>query len=229
MEKTPRLLLWDIDGTLIQSGHAGEAALKRVATERFGDDFTLEGIEIAGRTDKGIVRQILQKRKVAATSEAIASILDSYVGYLRDELPKREGCVLPGVREILEHTAAQPHLTNALLTGNIVRGAQLKLEHYGLWQYFAFGAFADDHHDRNQLGPFAHRRARETTGHDFAPDRVDVIGDTEHDIACGKAFGARTVAVATGSRSRAELVRHGPDFCFADLASAKEVMNQLGW
>ncbi len=229
MEKPPRLLLWDIDGTLLNSGRAGVFALRRASAERFGGNEDLEGIEIAGRTDSGIVRQLFQKHHVEMTDAAIASFLDRYLDFLQEELPARKGSVLPGVGELLERTATRPGLTNALLTGNIARGAQLKLEHYGLWHYFAFGAFADDHHDRNQLGPFAHRRAREKTGTDFAPNRIDVIGDTEHDIACGKAIGARTIAVATGSFSRDDLVRHTPDFSFENLADVDEVIAQLDW
>src|SRR5205807_8740342 len=103
-----------------------------------------------------------------------------------------------------------------ILTGNLERGAKLKLEHYDLWRFFAFGAFADDHPDRNELGAFALSRAQQTTGIDFAPEQVDVIGDTGHDIACGKAFGARTIAVATGSWSRQRLTQCEPDSLFDD-------------
>ncbi len=117
----------------------------------------------------------------------------------------------------------------ALLTGNLQQGARLKLQYYGLWDFFEFGAFADDHHDRNQLGAFARERAQTRHGHDFDAADIDVIGDTKHDIACGKAFGARTIAVATGSWSRERLQMCAPDFLFDDLADTDEVIKKLGW
>lgn len=227
--ETDRLLLWDIDGTLIDSGHAGIFALKRASAERFHVKEELDGIEIAGRTDSGIVRQLFTKHGVSITDENVAAFLDIYLGFLKEELPAREGRVLPGVLELLERTAAQGHIVNGLLTGNIARGAQLKLGHYGLWKFFGFGAFADDHHDRNQLGAVAHARAQENTGREFLPERVDVIGDTGHDIACGKAIGARAIAIATGSWSREKLAAAGPDFLFDDLSQVDKVIARLDW
>ena len=134
----------------------------------------------------------------------------------------------PGIVELLERLEKRPHTTLGLLTGNLARGAQLKLEHYALWKHFPFGAFADDHHDRNELGMVACARALEHTGWQFAPSSVDIIGDTEHDVACGKAIGARTIAVATGSRTREELARAEPDFIFDDLSQTNEVIANSG-
>ena len=223
-----RLLLWDIDGTLISTGAAGQRAIARATAERFaGGD--LNGVEIAGRTDIGIAHQILTKYNAPVTDESVRSLLDLYVELLADELPRGKGRVLPGVLELLQHAAKAPDTTLGLLTGNLERGAKLKLEHYDLWRFFAFGAFADDHHDRNELAAFALSRARETTGINFPAAQVDVIGDTGHDIACGKAFGARTIAVVTGSWSREQLAGHHPDFLFDDLAKVDEVIQTLGW
>jgi phosphoglycolate phosphatase-like HAD superfamily hydrolase len=223
-----RLLLWDIDGTLISTGAAGHRAIGRATAARF-DGGDLEGVEIAGRTDLGIGRQILSKYGTPVTDASVHSFLDLYLEFLAEELPRSKGRVLPGVLELLEDSVAKPDITLGLLTGNLERGAKLKLEHYDLWRFFAFGAFADDHHDRNELGAFALTRAREATGIDFAAEQVDVIGDTGHDIACGKAFGARTVAVATGPWSREQLTPHEPDFLFDDLANVDEVKRKLGW
>jgi len=172
---------------------------------------------------------ILNKHRISATNENIASFLDTYVHFLSRELPRRPGQILPGVFELLKKLKTRPHLILALLTGNVSRGAQLKLEHYGVWHFFEFGAFADDHHDRNQLGSFAQARAREKHGDEFEADQIDVIGDTPHDIECGKAFGARTVAIATGSWPRPELAAHRPDFLFDDLSNVDEVIHILGW
>jgi phosphoglycolate phosphatase len=224
-----RLLLFDIDGTLIHSAGAGVQALKLALAERFGVKDDLEDIEIAGMTDSGIVANILKKHEIATTNENIAAFLDSYVHFLPLELPRRAGQLLPGVLELLEKLKVRPNVVLALLTGNISRGAQLKLEHYGVWHFFEFGAFADDHHDRNELGPFARARAREKHGQVFDVAQIDVIGDTPRDIACGKALGARTIAIATGTWAREKLSTHQPDFLFDDLANVDEVIATLGW
>jgi phosphoglycolate phosphatase-like HAD superfamily hydrolase len=224
-----RLILWDIDMTLVNTGAAGQHALVRATIEWFGGDGDLSGVEIAGRTDRAIARQIMQKFGRPETDENVDAFLDRYVALLPEELPKRHGRVLPGVRELLEDLARQPDKTLGLLTGNLQRGAQLKLAHYDLWHFFPFGAFADDHHDRNQLGPCAVRRGTAHAGCDFAARQVEVVGDTGHDIACGKALGARTIAVATGSWSRERLAECQPDFLFDDLANVNEVKRILGW
>jgi len=224
-----RLLLWDIDGTLINSGAAGVHALIRATIERFGGDGDLTGVEIAGRTDTSIAHQILEKYGEPVTDDRVNALLDAYVRLLPEELPRRNGRILPGIRAIVQGSSQQPNIALGLLTGNLRRGAELKLGHYDLWQFFPFGAFADDHHDRNALGPCALTRAIEKTATQFAPDHVDVIGDTGHDIACGKAIGARTIAVATGSWSRDRLAAYHPDFLFDDLSNVDEVKKTLGW
>jgi phosphoglycolate phosphatase-like HAD superfamily hydrolase len=225
----PRLLLWDIDGTLISTGAAGHRAIERATAQRFGGNGDLDGVEIGGRTDSSIARQTLTKYGEPITEESLSSFLDLYLELLAQELPRSQGRVLPGILEILERLEAQPNTALGLLTGNLRRGAQLKLKHYQLWRFFSFGAFADDHHDRNELGAFALTRAREGTGKDFLPAQVDVIGDTGHDIACGKAFGARTIAVATGSWSREQLAADAPNFLFDDLSKVDDVIATLGW
>jgi phosphoglycolate phosphatase len=227
--KETRLLLWDIDGTLINSGGAGVRALQLAGTEQFGIEEDLQGIEIAGRTDSGIVRQILAKRGSPLTDENVRMFLDRYVKFLARELPLCKGRVLPGILELFSRFEARPDITLGLLTGNVARGARLKLDHYGLWKFFAFGAFADDHHDRNELGAVACARAFEKTGRQFRGGNVDVIGDTGHDIACGKAIDARTIAVATGSWPRERLAKCEPDFLFDDLSKVAQVVATLSW
>lgn len=224
-----RLLLFDIDGTLIQSGGAGIFALQRVLADRFHIEDDLRDIEIAGMTDSGIVINILKKHDIPPTTENVAAFLDSYVHFLSLELPQRVGSLLPGVLDLLEKLKERPRVVLALLTGNVARGARLKLEHYGVWHFFEFGAFADDHHDRNELGPFARARAQEKHGQEFSAAQIDVIGDTPRDIECGKAIEARTIALATGTWSRAKLAAHHPDFLFDDLSNVDEVIRTLGW
>ena len=224
-----RLLLFDIDGTLINSGGAGLAALRDVLRDQFGIADDLEGIEIAGRTDSGIVHQILRKIGIVPNESNTTRFLEQYVGLLARELPRCEGRILPGIEELLRRLREQTETVLALLTGNVERGAKLKLEHYGLWHFFEFGAFADDHHDRNELGAFARQRAREKHGIEFQSAAIDVIGDTPHDIACGRAIGARTIAVATGSFSHEQLALCRPDIVLEDFSRVDAAMKDLGW
>jgi len=222
-----RLLLFDIDGTLVNTGGAGVEALKLIMHHRFGAKDDLRDIEIAGKTDRAIIHDILRKYQVEPTEENIASFAEEYIHRLPLSLSRSRGRVLPGIQSLLERLKPQPNIVLALLTGNLQQGARLKLQHYGLWDFFEFGAFADDHHDR--LGAFARERAQRKHGHDFDAADIDVIGDTNYDIACGNAFGARTIAVATGSWSRERLQACSPDFLFDDLADTDEVIKKLGW
>ena len=197
--------------------------------KQFGISDDLRGVEIAGKTDTGIVHQILRKQNIPVDDETTAAFLDLYVDCLARELPQRKGTVLPGVEELLGRLRARSQNVLGLLTGNLKRGAKLKLLHYGIWDFFEFGAFADDHHDRNALGPFAQRRAREKHLIDFAAAEIDVIGDTPHDIACGKAIGARTIAVTTGNFTRAQLAEYQPDRIVDNFSEVAPVMIDLGW
>lgn len=222
-----RLLLFDIDGTLLTSGGAGEHALRQAMRVRFGIEEDLSGIVLAGATDGAIAREMLLRRGISDTAENMASLLDGYLHELKAGLPMHPGRLLPGILPLLEALKARPDCVLGLLTGNLAKGAELKLGHFGVWDYFEFGAFADDHHDRNHLGPFARARAAEIHGEEFPPDRIYVIGDTPRDIGCGKAFGARTVAIATGNYSLDELLAHGPDHAFADLSDTAAVIRAL--
>src|SRR5256714_13709055 len=172
-----RLLLWDIDGTLISTGAAGQRAIGRATAARFeGGD--LDGVEIAGRTDLGIGRQILSKYGVPVNDASVHAFLDLYLELLAEELPLGQGRVLPGVLELLEDAATKPDITLGLLTGNLERGARLKLERYDLWRFFALGAVAPDHHPRNKHRALAPSPARATPRTAFVGAPTDGIGDT---------------------------------------------------
>ncbi len=222
------LFLFDIDGTLISSGGAGEHALRLTVEELFNDKNGLDRIEIAGRTDQSITHALFAKYGVEATPEAITGLLDRYLTHLAEQLPQKQGRVLPGILPLLDALKARPHVALALLTGNLERGAQLKLTHYGLWEYFDFGAYADDHGDRNQLGPVAQTRARAHHGVEFPPERIYVLGDTPHDITCGRAIGAKTVGIATGIYPMEALASYRPDFVYQDLSDVERVLREIG-
>ena len=212
-----KLLLWDIDGTILHTGKAGETALGHAMQKLHGVNRGLQGLEIAGRTDRWIVEQLLARDGFPRGEREIARFLDAYVEQLAEELPRRQGGLHPGILGILEEAHRRPDLVQGLLTGNIEKGARLKLSRYGVNHYFEFGAFADDSAIRNELGPHAKRRARDRHGEEFPPERIYIIGDTPHDVACARAIGAKAIAVATGSFSRKQLEACGADAVFTDL------------
>ena len=222
------LFLFDIDGTLIASGGAGEYSMRLAVKEMFGVEDGLGGVEIAGRTDHLITENVFKKFGVQWTPERATEFLDLYLSHLAVELPRKKGRLLPGIVELLDALKARPSVAMALLTGNLERGAEIKLSHYGVWNYFEFGAYADDHADRNRLGPFAQARAEERHGVVFPPEHIFVLGDTPHDITCGRAIGAKTVAIATGGCTREQLAAHQPDFLFDDLSDVAGVLAALG-
>jgi phosphoglycolate phosphatase-like HAD superfamily hydrolase len=225
MAKT--LLLWDIDGTLLASGGAGIRAFDQALQEEFGVNGSLEHIAWAGRTDGWIAARVLESFGLLPTPANVTRLIDGYLARLPPELD-RTGAVLPGVAAILEAGHHHPEVVQGLLTGNVERGARVKLGHYDLWRYFAFGAFADDSTERNELGPHALRRAAAHAGADFAPERVWIIGDTIHDINCARVIGARALAVTTGHNSRADLVAQSPDHLLDSLDPPQAFWAALG-
>ncbi len=219
------LLLWDIDGTLVCTDRAGERSLLLLIREFYGRDLGDKlPVTLQGRTDTSIARDIFKFLGIAWTPEEEKRFTEGYVARLPITLPAGKAKLHPGIKEALDAVHAHPEIHQGLLTGNQKEGARLKLEHLGIWQYFEFGAYANDSHIRDELGPFALARAKEKLGIDFPPERVFIIGDTPHDVACGKAIGAKTIAVATGSFSVAELEACNPTHTFADFSDTAALL-----
>jgi phosphoglycolate phosphatase len=213
-----KLILWDIDGTLIVSGRAGIFALTKAFANLHGRTPDLGKIEVSGRTDQWIAGQVLEQQGLAASPENIHAYLEAYLQVLPEEIRAREGRVLPGIVTLLDILHGRADIAQGLLTGNLQRGARIKLGHYRVWHYFEFGAYGDDSPWRNELGPHALRRAQQKHAVEFAPANTFVIGDTPHDIECGKAIGAKTIGVATGRFTVTELLSHQPTAVFANFA-----------
>lgn len=216
------LYLFDIDGTLVDTGGAGMAALEEATREIFGA--AGPPLDLAGATDLGIVIGIHEHFSLEPTPERINAYLTVYQQRLDWNLAHGgfPGRVLDGVGDLLGELAARDHATVGLLTGNIAGGAASKVRHFGLASYFAFGAYGCDHADRNRLGPIALERAAAHAGRRFSPEETWVIGDTPKDIACAKAIGARCLAVATGRFPTEELAAHGADMVVETLEHALE-------
>jgi phosphoglycolate phosphatase-like HAD superfamily hydrolase len=203
------VLFWDIDGTLLTTGRAGVLAWEGAAAEVGGRPVDFRNLQTAGLTDYQIGVRILDHLALEATDERLGDLVRRYEELLPGNLPKRQGRVLDNVREILEHVETErPDVVSYLLTGNTRDGAKAKLTHYDLQKHFSDGAFAADPSDRANVARAALAMAARL--HGSTADDVVVIGDTPHDIRCGQAIGARTLAVASGEYSLSELRSHGP-------------------
>jgi len=213
-----RLVLFDIDGTLIHSGGAGEKAFAEVCKMEFDAPEGTSGLRFAGRTDTSIVREFFLLHQIEPSAENFKRFFDCYVFWLDQKLTQMRGRVLPGVFEVINRLRAlrKPPLLG-LLTGNIRLGAEIKLRHYQLWDNFLIGGFGDDHEERNCIAGVARDRGQIKLGQKLQGDQIVVIGDTPLDIECGKAINAKVLAVATGNYQRTELAAQKPTWCVETL------------
>lgn len=203
---TPRVaLFWDVDLTLLSTGRAGLYAFEDALEEVTGIRADLSQLSTPGMTDHGVAKLVLAQAGVEADPELIERLLGEYEGRLPENLPKRQGRVLEGIREVLEDLREREDVRSYLLTGNTASGAKAKLTHYGLDEFFpdGQGAFCIDHGSRSDIA----RRALPLAE---GAEQIYVIGDTPADVECGKAIGARTIAVASGWHSPAELSATDP-------------------
>jgi phosphoglycolate phosphatase len=225
-----KLILFDIDGTLILSGGAGIRAMAAAFEETFGERDAFAGVPMPGRTDQLILADALAKYARDLDDNTLARFRASYDGWLRREIQKpgpRKG-ILPGVRELLEALRPRHDVFMALLTGNFEEAARIKLDYFGLWGYFACGAFGSDARGRNDLVAVAVERANACGLPQLAPRDVLVVGDTPLDIACAQAAGAYAVGVATGSHDIETLRASGADAVFEDLTDDRAFLALLG-
>ena len=237
-----KTILFDIDGTLILTGGAGQRAF----AQTFADDFGVPEISVqvafAGRSDRAISRDLMLAHDIEPSESNWQRFREGYLGRLPEALRKGSGRVLPGVLPLLERLAEFPiHL--GLLTGNIREGAEQKLTHYNLWHRFAFGGYGDDHFDRNDIAATAlaaarqHSRNRSTLlltspreiegKQPHHAETVIVIGDTANDIRCARAIGAIAVGVATGHTSTTELANENPDLVIETLEDTDVLLDWI--
>lgn len=224
-----RLVLFDVDGTLLSSGKRGLAAFSEALRRTFGTDGDVAGYRFEGKLDPVIVHELMSAAGIpeAVVAERREAALSLYLDLLEAALAAEPPALKPGAGELVSRVSSAPHAVSALLTGNVRRGARIKLTAAGLWDRFLFGVFGDEAWRRVDLGPIALARALERTGREFSPAETVVVGDARADVECARAIGARSVAVATGRTSAEELRAAGADVVFsdfADVASACEAI-----
>jgi phosphoglycolate phosphatase len=224
------LLLFDIDGTLLLSGGAGIRAMTRAFEDVFKVRDAFEGSDVAGRTDRFIISSALTKAGLSDTPEQHDRFREAYVPLLREEIlrpPTGRYGLMPGIESLLDALRAQASVHFALLTGNYESAAYVKLGHFGIEDFFAWGAFGEESAERDELARIALRRAQTRGVPSRAREQSVVIGDTPHDVACARAIGARILAVATGNYSEDDLRSAGADVTLPNLSDTDQVLRAL--
>jgi phosphoglycolate phosphatase-like HAD superfamily hydrolase len=227
-----RLLLWDVDGTLVRAGDLG-AAVFDVALQAVLGTRPAARVRMSGKTDPQIVREYLQQMEVPETPELVEAVLRSIEGHLAVAAAEGEliagGSACPGTADVLALLAGDARVVSTLLTGNIAPNALVKVAAFGLdrWLDLSLGAYGSDEEDRNLLVPVALRRLADERGVRLAPADAWVIGDTPRDLECARVAGARCLLVATGRYAVGELAELGADALLGDLSDPPAVVKLL--
>ncbi|MCT4604823.1 MAG: HAD hydrolase-like protein [Marinisporobacter sp.] len=217
------LMVWDIDGTLINSGGCGRDAMEKTFYKLFGLEKAFENVNMAGRLDAMIVEDALLKHTIKAIDKKL--FFDTYCEILKEILQGKDYIeILPGVKNILEHSSKEHNFFHALGTGNIERGARIKLKVHELNGYFQVGGFGDHRVERWEIIQKAIDLAQKVQGIKYAKKNIYVIGDTKLDIECAKILGIKSIAVATGSYSAEKLAQYAPDYLLESLENKTEFL-----
>ena len=223
-----RIILFDIDGTLIRGGPAKHSFVDAMV-ETYGMPGDFERVSFAGKTDPQIARELLAGAGIGHTQilDGLDLLFERYLVNLEARLPADPVTVLPGVPELLDALDDVDDVGVGLLTGNVVGGARLKLSSGDLWERFTFGSYGSDHSERDELPAIAIQRARDLWGERVAAEHAVVVGDTPKDVQCGRVGGTRTLAVATGGFTIAELATHEPDHLLENMRDTERVVELL--
>jgi phosphoglycolate phosphatase len=223
-----RIILFDIDGTLVSGGPA-KHAFETAMVETYGTAGDVAGMSFAGKTDPQIARELLsgagfEQRHI---DERMPMLWERYLGYLSEGLGSHPMRVLAGVRELMDALGTVEDVALGLVTGNIAGGARLKLESAGLWERFVIGGYGSDSEDRDLLPGIALERARSHWRVPLPAHEAVIVGDTPRDVGCGRAGGTRTLAVATGHFSTTDLAAAGADHVVEDFTATERVLELL--
>jgi len=222
-----KFILFDIDGTIMDSGGAGTRAMDTAFMELFSVRNAFQTISMAGKTDMQILREGCELHSIDYSDGVIPEFYRIYARCLKENMNSAGGHVKPGIREALRLLHSKEECILGLLTGNIEEGARIKLDFFGLNEYFNIGAFGNDDEDRDRLLPIAVDKLFKSNSLHVSFSDCIVIGDTPRDISCSKPYGAFSVAVATGPYSSSTLSEAGADVVLNDLADTKALMSIL--
>lgn len=222
-----KVCLFDIDGTLVSTSGAGKAALEAALMTIFGLAEIRGKVTYSGRTDLAITFDLLQMHELPDDAVSRQRLHQEYLRQLPKFLAQKTGKVLPGIAGLLDELASQEHIHLGLLTGNLHAGAKVKLGHFDLMKYFAFGGFGDVHLHRDDVARSALAATQTHLQRSVEPESVWVIGDTPLDVQCARAIGANVLAVATGMHPIDELASTKPDLLMQDLSDASPLLDAL--
>lgn len=225
-----RLVLFDIDETMISSDGAGRRAIGKALANLFGGDISTRKVNMSGKTDPQILTEILRhcQMEEAEIQRRIDEILEIYITLLQAEIDRSNSYIIhKGIPELLEHMHGEEGFYLGLLTGNIEKGARMKLEPFGLNRYFPIGAYGSDSASRMDLPEIAADRGKSHFKIDFRPQDVTIIGDSIYDVQCARGYGAKSVAVNTGSTDKELLLEENPDYFFEDLSALDSVIEAI--
>jgi phosphoglycolate phosphatase-like HAD superfamily hydrolase len=228
-----KLVLFDIDGTLLTAGRAPRRAISRALEEVYNISDYLDGISrssFAGKTDPEIIRSILTKNQYPPSDfeSKLPTFFECYTEALREEMQgERKARLHPGVKELLQDLKSSGEACLGLLTGNIYDCAMIKLSHFGIDSFFITGSFGSDSSDRGKLPDIAVKRVFEETGEMYQSKDVVIVGDTFDDLTASRKYGAKTILVATGFYPYEDLAEAGPDYVFQDFSNPFEVVEAI--
>lgn len=224
------VILFDIDGTLVRCGGAGGQALCAALSAEFSVA-EVEPVELHGRTDLGIVNELLERHGLEPNSENRQRLLNHYFELLPDHLQQKQSlnlaCVLPGVVSLLDSVCDHGAVLNGILTGNMPASARIKLEHFSLWDYFEMGIFGDLTHHRPSMAEPAMEAIAEHCGSRVCGDSIVIVGDTPLDAELAKAMGARCLCVLTGGFDQRALLEAGADRVVPDLSETQDILSWI--
>lgn len=224
---TQKVIFFDIDGTLLSTGGAGQKALELALVDGFGIDAPFEGVLTSGRTDRGIVDELLPRYQIENSQQNRDRFRDAYLERLPETLNDAPGGLLPDVVDLLKRLSQDSRVSLAVLTGNYEDASWIKLRHFGVSDYFTYGGFGGHLAERDDVARDALKAASHALQRDLDGADTMVIGDTPADIRCARSIGARAIGVATGSYDRTTLATHSADHVFDDFTACEQVTQTL--
>ena len=228
--KNKKLVLFDIDGTMIYPGNGAKRALSKVIFKQFGIKVNVTYGNTAGRTDRWIIKDIVKRAGVnnCLIDEKMNDVINDYLILIKEEYNKENDAkIFPGVVEVLEELSKNENIYLSLMTGNMEKGARIKLSPFGINKYFPFGAFGEDAIYRDELAEVAVKKAKDLYGISFYGSNLVIIGDTANDVLCGKKFNARSIAIVRRPEYLEEIRKAKPDYLFTGFEETDKVLNAI--